>query len=167
MRKCLKVGLDVDEVISEFMRPYLERFGTPKNDAMITRICSKVLSKDKQFWMNVPLLHIPDFKPTLFCSKRVHNKKWSKEYLAKNLGITDVPFYQVYCQTSSKAPYIKGRCDVFIDDSPSNFMDLNSKGIRCLLMDSPYNKSFNTPLRIYSLHYDEIEYMYYNVFGYK
>ena len=149
MTKRLRIGLDCDEVISKFMEPYIAKFGPPKNDSIITYHCFNVLRFDKSFWMNVPLLHVPDFKPALFCSKRVHNKRWSKKYIEKNLGITDVPFYQVYYQYASKAPYIKGRVDVFIDDSPSNFKDLNAKGIPCLLMDSPYNRNFNTPLRIY------------------
>lgn len=160
----LRIGLDCDEVISEFMRPYIERFGIPKDDYEITYRCYHSLRYDKDFWMNVPLLHIPDFIPILFCSKRIHNKNWSKKYIEKNLGITNVPFYQIYYQYGSKAPLIKGRCDVFIDDSISNFIDLNKKGIPCLLMDSPYNKSFKTPLRIYSLKYKEIEYTYNKVF---
>ena len=52
---------------------------------------------------------------------------------------------------------IKGRVDVFVEDSVSNFLDLNRKGIPCLLIDQPYNKEWGPVGRIYSLNYDEIE----------
>ena len=165
MTKRLRIGLDCDEVISKFMEPYINKFGPPKNDEAITYDCFHKLRFDKAFWMNVPLLNVPDFKPALFCSKRVHNKRWSKKYIALHLGFTDVPFYQLYYQHASKARMIKGRVDVFVDDSPSNVMDLNKRGIPCLLMDSPYNRHFMTPLRIYSLRYSEIEYTYTQIFG--
>ena len=52
---------------------------------------------------------------------------------------------------------IKGRVDVFLVDSVFNFLDLNKKGIPCLLMDTPENKDWGPIGRIYSLNYDEIE----------
>ena len=60
----------------------------------------------------------------------------------------------------SKAPVLKGRVDVFIDDSIKNFEDLNSQGIPCLLIDSPQNRHYKTEYRIYSLDEKEIELMY-------
>ena len=55
-----------------------------------------------------------------------------------------------------------GGCHLHIDDSLSVFIDLNKKGIPCLLLDSPENRSWDEPVgRIYSLDKDEIEYTYY------
>lgn len=156
----LRIGLDCDDTISAFMQPYLDKFGTPKNDFEITRNVYK-LRTDKDFWMNVPVIHYPDFTPTLFCSKRIHPKSWSKKYLSDKLGFSEsIPFYQLYGQHLSKSRWVKGKVDVFIDDSISNFKELNSAGVPCLLIDSEWNRHFETPLRIYSLSYEEIEYKF-------
>ena len=55
---------------------------------------------------------------------------------------------------------LKGRVDVHIDDSIKVFKDLNSKGIPCLLMDSPFNQEWGPIGRIYSLNLEEIEDVY-------
>ena len=54
-----------------------------------------------------------------------------------------------------------GGCDVHIDDSVHVFTDLNSKGIPCLLLDTPNNQDWGPIGRIYSLDKDEIEDVYY------
>lgn len=155
----LRVGLDIDDTICSFFGPYLERFGTPKEDVEITRNVRRVLLKDRDFWLGLPIIHRPDFNPTLYCTKRIHPKAWSKKFLELN-GIPLAPIYQVYCQSSSKAPRIKGRVDVFVDDSISNFIDLNLKGVPCLLMDGEHNKHWGPVARIFSLDIEEIEECY-------
>ena len=64
--------------------------------------------------------------------------------------------YQVYSQIASKAPFIKGRCDVFIDDSVTNFKQINASGTLCLLIDGPHNRHIQTDLRIYDLKFSTI-----------
>lgn len=160
----LRIGLDLDDTVCDFLGPYLDRFGIPKKDYEITRNVSRILIKDKEFWMNLPVIHRPNFSPTLYCTKRVHSKLWSKQFLEKN-GLPLAPIYQVLCQTSSKAPRIKGRVDVFVDDSISNFIDLNLNGIPCLLMDGKHNRKWGPVGRIFSLDKEEIEECY-NLFRY-
>ena len=65
------------------------------------------------------------------------------------------------CQNGNKARYIKGRVDLFIDDSPHNFIQMNKCGVPTLLMDTPYNQDLGPMLRVYSLDYAEIEDAYY------
>lgn len=156
----LRIGLDLDDTVCDFLGPYFERFGIPKKDYEITRNVSRILIKDKDFWMGLPVIHRPDFVPTLYCTKRVHSKLWSRQFLEKN-SLPVAPIYQVWSQTSSKAPKIKGRVDVFIDDSISNFIDLNLNGIPCLLMDGIHNQKWGPVGRIFSLDKDEIEECYY------
>ena len=55
---------------------------------------------------------------------------------------------------------LKGRVDVHIDDSLKVFIDLNTKGIPCLLMDSPYNQEWGPIGRVYTLNLEEIEEVY-------
>ena len=155
----LKIGLDLDDTICDFLGPYLKRFGTPKKDTDITKNVNRILIKDKKFWMSLPVINRPNFVPTLYCTKRVHPKTWSKQFLIEN-GIPSAPIYQILCQLSSKAPRIKGRVDVFIDDSISNFIDLNLKGVPCLLINNQHNQKWGPIGRIYSLDKEEIEECY-------
>ena len=151
----LKVGSDIDGVLADFWFSYVNKFGiTP--DHIITRNCENKLKYDKKFWTTLPLLRKPDFEFTLYCTKRVNPKSYIKEWIIKN-DLPIAPIYQQVCQCASKAPMIKGRVDVFVEDSVSNFLDLNRKGIPCLLIDQPYNKEWGPIGRIYSLNYDEIE----------
>lgn len=152
----LKVGLDIDDTICDFIGPYLQRFDIPRHDSEITKNVSRILIHDKKFWMSLPVINTPNFTPTLYCTKRIHPKEWSKQYLQKN-NIPLAPIYQVYCQNSPKSAKIKGRVDVFIDDSISNFIELNRSGIPCLLIDSVRNESWGPIGRVYSLDREEIE----------
>ena len=156
INKRLEIGLDIDEVLADWSGPFFKRF-KPKNDADITRICNRVINKDRNFWLNLPVIQYPiGFEPKLYCTKRSCLKTYSKEWLDNN-GFPHKPVYQVFCQTDNKARYIKGRIDVFIDDSPRNVIQMNRSGVPTLLMDTPFNQDFGPVLRIYSLDYDEIE----------
>ena len=145
--KRLRVGLDIDEVLADWSGPFFKRF-KPKNDADITRICSKVI----QYPIN--------FDPELYCTKRSCLKTYSKEWLDNN-EFPHKPVYQVFCQTDNKARYIKGRVDVFIDDSIKNFIQMNLSGVPTLLMNTKHNQEWGPIGRVYSLDYNEIEECYY------
>ena len=155
----LKIGLDIDEVLALWSEPFFNRFN-PKNDADITRICNQILAKDRKFWLSLDVIRRPiGFDPVLYCTKRSCLKTYTKEWLDNN-SFPHKPVYQVLCQIDNKARYIKGRCDVFIDDSPRNFIQMNCSGVPTLLMDTPYNRNLGPIGRIYSLNYNEIEEAY-------
>lgn len=155
----LRVGLDIDEVLADWWNPYVERFGLPKKDSEITRNCNKI-AKDRNFWVNLPVINKPyGFTPELYCTKRSCLKVYTKTWLKDN-GFPNKPVYQVLCQASNKASYIKGRVDVFVDDSISNFIAMNKSGVPCLLFDSPANKDWGPIGRITDLDYDQIEETY-------
>lgn len=157
----LRIGLDLDQTIADFYGEYFKRFGSPKKSTEITKNVERILKKDKNFWLSLPVLRRPDFIPTLYCTARVNPKVWTKQYLDKQ-GFPKAPVYQVPGYFADKASRIKGRVDVFIDDSIHNFEKLNKLGIPCLLMDSPYNRDYNTEYRVYSLKLSEIEKVYNN-----
>lgn len=155
----LSIGLDLDGVVCDFVNPYEERFGKNNPNKIITKHCKNILQYDKDFWLNLPIINKPNFEVTLYCTARCNNKQWNKEFLRIN-NFPKAPIYQRYSYCLSKAPLIKGRCQVFIDDSIKNVIDLNKNGIPCLLMDSPYNQEYGPIGRIYSLDYEEIEDVY-------
>lgn len=154
MQSSLKIGLDIDDTLLGFWETYLEIFGTPKNNYEITKNVNK-LQKNKLFWESLPKLREIDFEPTLYCTKRINSKVYTRNSLAKN-GFPIKPIYQVVYQKGNKANFIKGKVDVFIDDSINNFEDLNAAGILCLLIDSENNQKYKTHLRIYDLNFDTI-----------
>ena len=53
-----------------------------------------------------------------------------------------------------------GGCHLHVDDSISVFKDLNSKGVPCLLLDTPSNREWGPIGRIYTLDREEIEETY-------
>ena len=156
----LRIGLDIDGTIADFGSAYLQRFKKwPRHDWAITRNVQHILIKEREFWLNLPVLREVNFIPRLYCSARVNNKRWTKKYLKDN-KFPDAPLYQIPGYKLSKAKVLKGRVDAYIDDSIKNFIDLNSKGIPCLLIDSPENSDWGPIGKIYNLNYDEIEQAY-------
>ena len=151
----MRIGLDLDGTVDDFMNPYLERFGKPKKDTEITKNVQQILSKDRNFWLNLPVLRYIDFIPELYCTKRVNPKQWTRKWLVEH-GFPNRPIYQMYYQHGNKANMIKGRVDVFIDDSISNFIKLNLSGVPCLLIDQPDNQEWGPIGRIFTLNKQEI-----------
>lgn len=151
----MRIGLDLDGTVDDFMNPYLERFGKPKKDSEITRNVQQILSKDRNFWLALPVLRHIDFVPELYCTKRVNPKQWTRKWLIEH-GFPNRPIYQMYYQHGNKANMIKGRVDVFVDDSISNFIKLNLSGVPCLLIDQPDNQSWGPVGRIFTLNKEEI-----------
>lgn len=151
----MRIGLDLDGTVDDFMNPYLKRFGKPKKDSEITKNVQQILSKDRDFWLSLPVLRHIDFVPELYCTKRVNPKQWTRKWLIEH-GFPNRPIYQMYYQHGNKANMIKGRVDVFVDDSISNFIKLNLSGVPCLLIDQPDNQSWGPVGRIFTLNKEEI-----------
>jgi hypothetical protein len=156
----LRVGFDLDDTIFGFSEGYLKRFKHfPKYDWAVTRNVTNILIHERDFWVNLPVIRRPNFEPKLYCSSRVNRKAWTKKALEIN-DLPNSPLYQVPGYNIPKSKYIKGRIDVFIEDSPHQWKALNNAGIPCLLIDSPNNKEYGPLLKIYSLDCDEIEDVY-------
>ena len=157
----LRVGFDLDDTIFGFSEGYLKRFKRfPKYDWAITRNVTNILIYEREFWVNLPVIRRPNFEPKLYCSSRVNRKAWTKKALEIN-DLPNSPLYQVPGYHIPKSRYIKGRVDVFIEDSPHQWKALNMAGIPCLLIDGKNNQEYGPILKIYSLDYNEIEDAYY------
>ena len=153
-KRNLRIGTDLDDVLAGFFESYLQEFGEPKSNAEISKNVYK-LRKNKEFWENLPKLRDIDFIPALYCTKRINSKTYTRNWLAKN-RFPQSPIYQMYHQSGNKARMIKGRVDVFVDDSIYNFESMNKEGVLCLLMDAPHNQNYKTDLRIYDLKFETI-----------
>ena len=154
------IFLDIDDVIFRWFEMYAARFNTkvPKswvNSDLIHRRLS-ILQKEKEFWLNLPIKHMPDFQPKGFVSARGIPKAWTEE----SLKINNVPGRSNVNQVhwgKSKIDVLKDmNCNIFVEDKISTFKECNKNGIFCLLMDSPQNQSINTKYRIHDLKLDTI-----------
>lgn len=155
----LKVSYDLDDTLVQFKGYYESKYGIPKNDLEITKNVVGPLMKDKEFWLNQPLLRKPEIIHC-YCTARMISKSLIKKQLQIN-NLPKAPIYQVYGFAQSKFTQLKrSGAQVHIDDSIRVFKDLNSKGFPCLLIDTPYNQEWGPIARIYSLDIDEIEEVY-------
>lgn len=154
----LRIALDLDDTILDFRGSYVKKFGNPKSDQEITKNVY-TLRNDSKFWNNLPLLEKPNFEPTIYATKRINNKLFTKKSLIKN-GLPIKPIYQTLYQKSNKADIIKGRCDVLIDDSIFNVKSCIEAGVPALLIDRNHNKHVDFKYRIYRLDKEEIQKAY-------
>lgn len=159
--KYLKVAIDIDDTLSSFYDSYQKLFPGEKNmrNEVITKNVYS-LRNNKEFWTNLEVIDRPNFEPHIYATKRINPKSYTREWLIKN-NFPDKPIYQTYYQLGNKADIIKGRCDVLIDDSPSNVYKCIKSGVPALLIDRPHNQEAGPLYRIYSLDIDEV------LFGYK
>lgn len=155
----LRIGLDIDDCLAGFWEAYCQRFDTANNprnlqDHIITRNVQQILKNERDFWLNLNPLTELDFIPELYCTKRVNNKEWTRLWLKAN-GFPDRPIYQMYYQHGNKAEMIKGRVDVFVDDSLSNVIKCNNSGVPSLLFHT--ERTLEIPMfKVYSLDRDSI-----------
>jgi len=154
------IFLDIDDVIFRWFEMYAARFNTkiPKNwsDSDLIHKRLNILSKDKEFWLNLPIKHMPNFQPKGFVSARGIPKTWTKESLKTNNIPGRSNVNQVHWG-QSKIDVLKSmNCNIFVDDKVATFKECNKNGIFCLLMDSPQNQGVKTKLRIDNLDYDNI-----------
>lgn len=159
--KHLKVAIDIDDTLSSFYDSYQKLFPGERNmrNEVITKNVYS-LRNNKEFWTGLEVIDRPNFEPYIYATKRINPKSYTREWLIKN-NFPDKPIYQTYYQLGNKADIIKGRCDVLIDDSPSNVYKCIKSGVPALLIDRPHNQEAGPLYRIYSLDIDEV------LFGYK
>ena len=164
--KQLRIALDLDDTIFDWRNAHEKRFNCDVSKLPTSVINSQVASikYDSKFWSNLALLEKPDFTPCIYATKRMNSKKYTIKCL-KKYSLPRVPIYQIEKQEDNKARIIKGRCDVLIDDSWFNVQQCLSRGVPALLITRPLNQNIDTPYRVNSLSYKEIEKKYYELFG--
>lgn len=163
-RPKLRVALDIDDTVVDWRGAHEARFKCKISEMNASQVTKQVLKckNDRKFWSNLKLIEKPDFTPELYCTKRISSKSYTKDCFQK-LKLPLKPIYQIYTQAANKAKYIKGKCDVLIDDSYSNVKSCIDRGLPALLITRPHNKDIDTPYRINHLRYKEIADKYYEL----
>lgn len=163
-RPKLRIALDIDDTLVDWRGAHEKKFKCKISETPEAKITKQVLKcrYDHDFWSNLSLIERPNFTPELYCTKRINSKDYTKKCFV-NLNLPLKPIYQIYSQSANKAKYIKGRCDVLIDDSYSNVKQCIDAGLPALLITRPHNKHIVTPYRVDSLNYQEIANKYYQL----
>ena len=144
-----RVYLDLDGVCVDFEKHFLEYFSLPKHDPtdwQDYRFVNNLnkISNNNDFWLSCPPLIDPkslSYPITGYCTARDCSVEIVHQWLEKN----NFPKGEVISIGfgGDKVAALKGKCDVMLDDSIKNFVELNSNGILCYLMTRPHNSKYD------------------------
>lgn len=160
----LKIFLDLDDCVLDFGPSMAKRFNSKLlkswSNSKLTKSRLEVLRKEKDFWINLPVKHMPDFQVSGYVSARSISKIWTRECLNKHKVPGRSNIHQVGWG-KSKVELLKSlNCSIFVDDKVETWRECNKNGIFCLLMDAHHNQNVKTNLRIDNLNIDNIMDLY-------
>lgn len=146
--RSVKVGLDVDEVIADWVGHWTKHHGqvTPEFWNFDRSIGEKfdALKDDKDFWMSIPALVDPStlpFEPHCYVTSRTIPNEWTEEWIERS-GFPTMPVVTVPRGASKVDTLRELGVDIFVDDRFENFQEINRAGIFCYLMDAPHNRRY-------------------------
>jgi len=148
--KTPKIGLDIDEVLADFVGHYTNHYGIDEPpecwnfDREIGEKFNK-LNDTKDWWLSIPVKTKPQeihFEPHCYITSRSIPKSWTEEWIDKN-GFPTMPVYSVGVNESKVEVAKKSGVDIFVDDRFENFVELNNNGICTFLFDAPHNRRYN------------------------
>lgn len=144
-----KIGLDIDDVICDFVPAFISKFNlqvpTNWNFRYDTMDKLKEVTKDKDFYLSLKPKTRPEdipFEPHAYITSRSIPKEWTEEWLQKN-GYSCKPVYVVDYNHSKVEVAKQSGIDIFVDDKYENFLELNNAGINTYLFDAPWNQRYN------------------------
>ena len=147
-----KIGLDIDGVLAAFSEDYLDYFNldrTPARHWNDIRFRDeerwKDVQSDKYFWTGMtPLITGKDlpFEPHCYITARSIPKEWTQEWLDTH-GFPRAPLYSVGRGVSKVDTVKESGIEYFVDDSYTNYVELNQNGIFTYLMTRSHNEKYN------------------------
>jgi uncharacterized HAD superfamily protein len=149
-RHPIKIGLDIDEVIANFIAAYNKKYNIttlPTSwdyDPLIKQRLNE-LKNDKEFWLSIePLIDPSDipFEPHCYITSRTCDIELTRQWIHER-GFPNVPVYQTAPGQPKSEIAKDAGIDVFVDDRFENFVDLENNGICCFLLTAPHNEKYD------------------------
>jgi hypothetical protein len=155
-RKTPKIGLDVDEVLCDWVGGWCMKFGgeRPSSWNFDRKIKERFMKMEENHELEYFMLglerkidpnEIP-FEPHCYVTSRCVPTELTERWLDRN-GFPTRPVYTVG-MGSSKVDILKeAGVDIFVDDSFKNYEELNNAGICTFLLDAKHNRRYNVGSR--------------------
>lgn len=146
-----KIGLDIDEVLCDWVGPWCELHGLERPDhwdfsyGNTRRLTKSNPDELETFYANLPARIDPKdipFEPHCYITSRSIDKKITEAWLEYR-GFPTAPVYSIGFGESKVEVAKKAGIDIFVDDRYDNFVELNNAGICCFLMDAKHNQKYN------------------------
>lgn len=147
-----KIGLDIDEVLCDWVNPWCKKFGLPRPTSWgFQRNIMKHFKEMREsgelaeFYMSLqPLMKPSDipFEPYCYVTSRPVPSEVTEKWLDLH-GFPVKPVITVPAGESKVEALKTAGVDVFVDDRYENFEELNRNGILCYLWDSAHNQRYN------------------------
>lgn len=153
--KDIRVGLDIDGVLSCFSAGVIERAKQLGLSDKFPASCkevdcwdmsdtfSKVMKdawRDDKFWLELPVLEgaspLP-FEPYVYITSRQISGVTTKQWLDKH-GFHDAPVITVSHPKEKLSHVINMKLDVYVDDLYSTVKEMREAGVNAILMQAPY-----------------------------
>lgn len=147
----IKYGLDIDEILCHWTKGWCEKFGydIPENWSFSYKNTEhfKSMSKEElnEFYLDLPVKIKPSdlpFEPHCYITSRSVPVELTMEWLQRR-GFPTKKVYSVGLHQSKVDAARESGIDIFIDDSYTNFVELNKAGICTYLYDAPHNQRYN------------------------
>lgn len=143
-----KIGLDIDEVLADFVGGMMERFPAMErrsiywNDPHIAQNFPDIIDDDS-FWLGLKakVKELP-FEPHCYITSRPCSTEVTKRWLAEK-GFPVAPIYTVGVGKSKVDIAKEAGVDIFVDDAYHNFIELNKAGICTYLFTAPHNERYD------------------------
>lgn len=147
-----KIGLDIDEVICDWVNPWCDRFNLNKPakswffDRQLKERFKEMKAKGEldEFYLNLPPKIKGDdlpFEPHCYITSRPVDVSVSEKWLDMH-GFPTKPVYCVGESQSKVDVALESGIEIFVDDFYDNFVQLNNAGIFTYLYDAPHNHKY-------------------------
>lgn len=162
MKQINDIYLDIDGVVLDFPQHFYNWFQEPYisptkwNDPFIKAHFEEIINKPI-FWSNLPNVSRPEDLVSInhlikgYITAAPCQARLREDNLIKN-GFIHKPVYTVGIHDSKVEICKQLNVDLFVDDKPQNFIELNRAGIPCILFNQTWNNDVNARgLRITNL----------------
>lgn len=147
-----RIGLDIDDVIADFLPSYCELHGmnipnawsfdrTIRNKFDIMQYEGKL----EEFYLNLPVKTKPEeipFEPAAYITARPCSTEITEQWLDMH-GFPVAPVISVGIENSKLQALIDHNIDIFVDDNWNNYIEINQNGKCCFLFDAKHNQRYD------------------------